>query len=92
MTIGLTILSVGRPSLENHWLSPGTLATHGNLELLAIFSGFVLTAGQTLFAEYLVSFRCSSREWFQLDLRDQTAVQSRHKGASSQISSLSNPA
>jgi hypothetical protein len=45
-----------------------------------------------LFTEYLVSFRCSSREWFQLDLRDQTAVQSRHKGASSQISSPSNPA
>jgi hypothetical protein len=39
----------------------------------------VLTAGQALFAEYLVSFRCSWREWFQLDLRDQTAVQSRHK-------------
>jgi hypothetical protein len=29
MTIGLTIMSVGRPSLENHWLSPSTLATHG---------------------------------------------------------------
>ena len=67
MTIGLTILSVGRPSLENHWLSPDTLATHGHLELLAIFSGFVMTAGQALFAEYLISFRCSPREWFQLD-------------------------
>jgi hypothetical protein len=60
------------------------------LELLAAFSGFVLTADQALFAEYLVSFRCSMREWFQLDLRDQTAVQSSHKGAFSRISSPSN--
>jgi hypothetical protein len=92
MTIGLTILSVGRPSLEDHWLSPGTLATHGQFGTAGYIQRLVLIAGQTLFAEYLVSFRCSSREWFQLDLRDQTAVQSRHKGASSQISSLSNPA